>query len=271
MPRNRSPSGSGADGPPWSSGPRRDEPRYRRCSSSCAEAAQIRDHPVAILGSERLVERRLRQGFAQELRDVPVEIGARFTKPDPASRERAPGLEQVGALTVGNEDLDGHPQFAAVRERRVVMMRDPHRPGVEIEALVERRGLRCAILFAGRAAAHCEHATARPCTSFQHTAVVADLAKLVRHGETRDSSAEDEHTNVRHAAGQVESRLLRRAGQQAEARHRLVDERGAACGANTCQEPTSREIQSGPLMLRDKGPNWITAPCPASSPGSRAS
>ena len=127
-----------------------------------AEAAEIRQHPVAIFDGQRLIELRLRQRLAQQLRDVAVEIGSRLAKANPASGERPPGLGQVGALTVGHEDFHRHLQLAAVGQRRVVMMRDPHRSGVEVQAIVESRGLAGTVLFAHGAAAHREHPAAGP-------------------------------------------------------------------------------------------------------------
>ena len=112
------------------------------CLVERAEVAQIRQHPVAVLGGQRLIELRLRQRLAQELGDVAVEIGAGLAKTDASPGQRAARLSQLGALTVGHEHLGRHLQLAAVGEGRVVVMRNPHRTGVEVQAVVKGRGLR---------------------------------------------------------------------------------------------------------------------------------
>src|SRR4030095_12383954 len=126
----------------------------------CAKAAKVRQHPVAILGGERLIELRLRQRFAQQLRDVAVEVRPCLSQANPPSCERAARLIQIGALAVRNEDLRWHLQLAAVAQRQLVVIRDPHRSSVEVQAVVEGARLARAVLLAGRAAAHGEHAAA---------------------------------------------------------------------------------------------------------------
>jgi hypothetical protein len=132
-------------------------------------------------------------------------------------------------------------QLAAVSQRRIVMMGDPHRSSVEIQPLVEGGSLAGAVLFADGAATHGEDTTAGPRTRFEHATVISDFAELVCRRHPGQSGAEYHDTDTRYPASQIEARLCR-GGEQAEAGHRLVRERSAARCRNTCQEPTSREI-----------------------------
>ena len=129
----------------------------------------------------------------------------------------------------------------------MVMVRDPHRPRIEVEALIERGGLGGALLFADCAAPDGEDATAGPGARLEHAAVVADLPQLVCRGHPGESGAENDDPDAGDLAGQLERSLGRR-GEQAETGHRLVHERGPACCPYTGQEQTPREIHTVPLM-----------------------
>jgi hypothetical protein len=120
------------------------------------------------------------------------------------------------------------------------MVRDAHRAGVEVEALVERGHLPRAVFLARAAAADGEHAAAGPRPRFEHLALVATLAELVGDRQPRAPRAEDEDAHARHLAAQIELRRRRR-GEQAERRHRLVDEGRAAGGGDPFEEETSRQ------------------------------
>ena len=112
-------------------------------------------------------------------------------------------------------------------------------------------------LFAGGAAADGEDAAARPSPRFEHAAVEAGFAKLVRGGHPGQTGTENHDAHATDAAGEAEG-LLRRRGEKAEGRHRLVGERGAAGGGNTCQESSSRDSHrsDSPYTTRSGSAEW---------------
>ena len=77
-----------------------------------------------------------------------------------------------------------------------MMVRDPHRPGVEIEVIVERGRLAGAVFFAYGAATYGEYTTPWSRTRLKHAAVVADFAELVcgRHSGKSGPQNQDADT-----------------------------------------------------------------------------
>ena len=88
-----------------------------------------------------------------------------------------------------------------------MMMRNPHRARVVVQAFVERADLRRSGLFARRAAPNGEHAAARPGSRLEDLTGVAKLAELVRRRQSGEAGAENHDADRRHLTAQVESVL----------------------------------------------------------------
>jgi hypothetical protein len=89
------------------------------------------------------------------------------------------------------------------------MMRDPHRPRIEVEPIVECGRLARTIFFADGSPAHGEAAAAWPRPRFEHAAVIANLSELIGGGQAGDAGAENQHAHAGDAARQLKAILLR--------------------------------------------------------------
>jgi hypothetical protein len=188
------------------------------------------------------------------------------------SGKRAPRLIEVRALAVWKEDFRQHLQLVAVAQGRLVVMRDPHRPGIEVQAVVERRGLWGTVLFADGPATNRETAAAGARSRLEDAAVVAPLAKLVGHRHAGKSAAENHHPDAGHAANKAKGRLLHRSGEKSQAGHRLVGQRHAAHrgGPRPCTPQRSicrRAVCLGDIQPRVRRTSRRNRPMRAWPPG----
>ena len=95
--------------------------------------SQILDEFLAILARERCFERAFRNGFRQQFGGVAAPVGARFAQPH---FRKTLTMHERRFIRVG-ERGERDSELATVGERRRVMVRNAHRPGVEEEPVVE--------------------------------------------------------------------------------------------------------------------------------------
>ena len=92
-----------------------------------------------------------------------------------------------------DEDLQGYAQLLAVPEHAGVCIGNAPRAGVEVLAFVESANLALAIdLLVAGAAPDGPAETADPVARFEDLIVVAELAKLVANGQSRQARTEHE-------------------------------------------------------------------------------
>ena len=136
----------------------------------------------------------------------------------------------------------------------LVMMRQPPRTRIDVEALVEAAVLRRAAELRVRvAAAQRPVAAAGARVVLEHLHLVARVAQLVRGGHAGDAGAEDQHRRAARRAGEIDRTLARRLGGEAERRHRLVHRRAAGGDADHAQQIAPRHRRRS-ISIRHRFP-----------------
>ena len=107
-----------------------------------AERPQRLEQDLLILCRHRVVERALFRRLGQELGDAAVEIGLDVADALRLAVERIGGM-QIGVVVELDEGLERDPEAAAIVQDCVMMIGNPPRPRIEIEARVELAPLRC--------------------------------------------------------------------------------------------------------------------------------
>ena len=118
-------------------------------------------------------------------------------------RARAFLEEEIGGVVVVDEHLERDAERLGVVEGRVVVVRDPPRAMVDVQAVVEIAGLRIAAEFGDGDAAPCGlRSAAGELASLDDLDLVPRLAEFVRRGQAGQSAAEDEDLLAAARSGQ---------------------------------------------------------------------
>ena len=194
-----------------------------------APPAQRLEQHLAIPVRHLLVELALPNHLGEQLRNMALEVGPDLADPARLATECL-GRMQVGIVVELLEGLELHAQPLAVIEQAVVVIGNPPRPRIEIQAGIEFALLRrTAQLGVAVAAAQRPVAPTGAAVELQYLHRVAGLAQLQRRHHAGQSGAEDQHRGALGAALELDPSLVARLGGVPEAGHGLVQRGTSRC------------------------------------------
>ena len=211
-----------------------------------AERSERLEQNLAILGRHVLIERALARRLGQKLGDAAVEIGLDVADPLRLAAERRRGM-QISVVIELDERLERNPEATAIIEDGVMVIGNPPRAWIEIEAGVEGAGLaRPAELGEHVAAPDGPVPSARTIVVFEHAYPIAGALEPDRRRHSGEAGSQNDDRRPFGIAIEPDRTAVGRFGRKSEPGHHLI-------GAGAAEACADKLDQSAPAQRGRRG------------------